>query len=488
MREKIEELYRQCQILEPDRKVFDHINERSTTFAFDFMESLNDVKAYISDQGTGEGIKEYDIEEEGVEIEKLLDALSKNVTGNGLNPASGGHLGYIPGGGVYPAAVGDYLAAVMNSYAGVFFGSAGAVRMENLLIRWMCKIIGFPSSALGNLTSGGSIANLIAMTTARDKKLKHSDEYKNAVIYLTEQVHHSVTKAIRIAGFGYAHIRFVPIDDMYRMDVDQLENLIKEDEANGLNPFLVVASAGTTDTGAVDPMKAIGKVCKKHDLWFHVDGAYGGFFILSDAVKHRFEGVELADSFTIDPHKGLFLPYGVGAVLIKDVDALNQAHYYQANYMQDAVEIDEEPSPADLSPELTKHFRGLRMWLPLKLFGIKPFKAALEEKIWLCRYFREEVQKIEGIEVGPDPDLSVALWRLKPKEGDANEANRWLARKIVEDGRVFMSSTTIDGEVWMRIAVLSFRTHIQTIEKALEMINEIVSNELSFESESFVLV
>ncbi len=475
MLDKLQQLEREALLLEPKNTYYDVLNSEITGYAKQFIEELDDARAYVADNGTGEGIRDFDITDEPEQLDKLIEAIDKHVAKVGLNPASGGHLGYIPGGGVYPSALGDYLADVLNSYAGVFFGSAGAVRMENMLIRWMCKIIGFPEGSLGNLTSGGSIANLIAMTTARDKKLAHSDDYKNAVIYLTEQIHHSVTKSIRIAGFGNAHIRHVKMDDRFRMQTSHLQEMVEQDRKNGLNPFLVVASAGTTDTGSVDPLEGIASICEEHNLWFHVDAAYGGFFVLCDEVRDKFNGIELADSVTIDPHKGLFLPYGLGAILIKDVKALNQAHYYKANYMRDVIEVEEEPSPAELSPELTKPFRGLRMWLPLKLFGLKPFKAAIEEKIWLCRYFYEEIQKIDGIEVGPYPELSVAIWRFVPKEGDPNEANQELANEIKKDGRVFMSSTVIDGDIWMRVAVLSFRTHKHTIDKGVQLVYNILN-------------
>jgi glutamate/tyrosine decarboxylase-like PLP-dependent enzyme len=173
----------------------------------------------------------------------------------------------------------------------------------------------------------------------------------------------------------------------------------------------------------------------------------------------------------IDPHKGMFLSYGLGAVLIKNVQAQMESHYYQANYMQDTFEANDELSPADLSPELTKHFRGLRMWLPLQLFGIEPFKACLEEKIWLTRYFYEEVQKL-GFEVGSYPELSVAIYRFIPKNSAPNEFNKKLVEYIHKDGRVFISSTTINGDFWIRIAILSFRTRLWTIDLYLEILKE----------------
>jgi glutamate/tyrosine decarboxylase-like PLP-dependent enzyme len=259
------------------------------------------------------------------------------------------------------------------------------------------------------------------------------------------------------------------------MNAEKLAHMVDADADAGLNPFLVVASAGTTDTGAMDPLDKIAGVCRQHDLWFHVDAAYGGFFILADVenpdgttVKDFFRGIEKSDSVAIDPHKGLFLAYGLGAVLIKNVKAQMESHYYRANYMQDTLGATEELNPADLSPELTKHWRGLRMWLPLQLYGIQPFKAALEEKIWLCRYFYEEIQKL-GFEVGPYPDLSVCTYRFVPQEGDANDFNLRLVEHVQRDGRIFVSSTTIDGQVWIRLAVLCFRTHLREIDTLLAM-------------------
>ncbi|MBL4648859.1 MAG: amino acid decarboxylase, partial [Aureispira sp.] len=239
---------------------------------------------------------------------------------------------------------------------------------------------------------------------------------------------------------------------------------------NGLIPFMVMASAGTTDTGAIDPLEAIADICQAEELWFHVDGAYGGFFVLSEEVKAKFKGIERADSIVIDPHKGLFLPYGSGALLIRNVKWLYDSQYMGANYLQDSFDDIEEISPADLSPELTKPFRGLRLWLPLQLFGVAPFRASLTEKIWLCRYFYEAIQKIDGFEVGHYPDLSVMTYRYVPKTGDANAYNLDLNNRVKEEGSVFISSTTINGLVYLRLAVLSFRTHLQTINRLLEVL------------------
>jgi glutamate/tyrosine decarboxylase-like PLP-dependent enzyme len=413
-------------------------------------------------------------------LSELLDRYRREVLDRGLNPASGGHLGYIPGGGLFPCALGDYLAAVTNQFAGVYFAGPGAVRMEHDLIRWMCRLVGYPDNALGNLTSGGSIANLIAFVAARDALQIRADRIPQSVIYLTEQVHHCVYKAIRIGGMAEAVVRTVRVDERFRMDAVQLKSLVQQDRRAGLRPFLVVATAGTTDTGAVDPLDAIADVSRDEGMWLHVDAAYGGFFLLSSVIDRdgvpvadRLRGIERSDSVAIDPHKGLFLSYGIGAVLVRNVSAVLKSHFYRASYLQDAFSADAEPNPADLSPELTKHFRGLRMWLPLQLFGIAPFVAALDEKIQLCRYFYAKVQQL-GFEVGPEPELSVCLYRYVPAVGDPNAFNLRLIESIHRDGTVFVSSTTIGGVVWLRLAVLCFRTHLSHIDSLLRLLKESV--------------
>ena len=332
--------------------------------------------------------------------------------------------------------------------------------------------MGYPKNAAGNLTSGGSIANLVAIVTAREAHNLKARDFENSVIYLSEQVHHSVQKAIRIAGLSEAHLRYIPLDNKLRLSVNELEKTIIEDKENGLKPFFINASLGTTNTGAIDPIEPIAAIAKKYKLWFHVDAAYGGFFKLVSEMKRHFKGIENADSITLDPHKTLFLPFGTGAILIKNKEALFKVHHYLADYMQDTTDANEEISPADISPELTKHFRGMRLWLPLKLFGLKPFRAALEEKLHLARYFYDEVQKIEGFDVGPEPELSVAIFRYVPKNEEANIFNEKLVKAIQKDGRIFLSSTTINGIFWIRVAVVVFRTHLEQIELLLEILKE----------------
>lgn len=474
MTEKIRLLETLGRPLEPDDSERQRMTQAVLNYAEDFLQHIDTLPAFIPSDTKGIGLYDSPIQDEPVGMDEVLRLLKNNVDIPGLNPASGGHLGYIPGGGLYHSALGDYLAAVTNRYAGVFFASPGAVRMEHMLLGWMAEAIGYPKTAGGNLTSGGSLANLIGIATARDKHNLKGKDLERSVIYLTHQAHHSIDKAIRIAGLKECVVRHIPLDSAYRMIPSELDGAINADRSAGLNPWLVIASAGTTDVGAVDPLSEIGDLAQKHGLWFHLDAAYGGFFILCDSGKRVLKGLETSDSIVMDPHKGLFIPYGSGAVLVRDKQQLLASHHYQANYMQDALSSTDELSPADLSPELSKHFKGLRLWLPLKLIGVNPFRAMLEEKIQLARYFYQAVQSIEGVEVGPVPELSVVTFRYAPESGDANEFNKRLVLEIQMDGRVFLSSTILDGKVTLRFAVLSFRTHQETVDRALEILREII--------------
>ncbi len=472
MESRIKKLEKQARKLEPTAKKRKDLWRQAQSYGETFLTHLPEKQAYVESKQMGRGVYDLPFGNQPKNIDQVLEVLESEVDTPGLNPASGKHAGYIPGGGLYPSAIADYLAAVTNRYTGVFFSSPGAVRIENMCIRWMCDLIGYPKKASGNLTSGGSIANLIALVVARDHTGIKAADFDRIVIYTTRQVHHCVIKAVKFAGLQEATVRTIEMDNQFRMKSDLLEKQIISDKEEQLLPLTIFASAGTTDLGAVDPLDKIGQIARRHKLWFHVDAAYGGFFLLTDHGKKIMKGIEKSDSVTIDPHKGLFLPYGSGALLVKDGQQLYDSQHMTANYLQDTLKATEEASPADLSPELSKHFRGLRMWLPLQLFGIQPFRAALDEKLLLTRYFYDKIRAIDGMEVGPEPELSVAAFRYIPDSGDPDAFNKKLVDEIHKDGRVFLSSTHIEDKTYLRIAVLNFRTHLEEVDLILSILRE----------------
>jgi len=384
----------------------------------------------------------------------------------GITTTSPRFMGYIPGGGLFHSALGDMLAAASNKYSGFAPAAPGAVRVENACTAWLASVIGFPKEAAGTLTSGGSLANLTAIVAAREAR----DPDGGGAVYLTRFAHHCVDKALHIAGRSRSPRRLIATDENYRMSAEALEQALEEDRRNGIRSWLVVASAGTVDTGSVDPLAEIAAICRRHDAWFHVDGAYGGLFALCDEGKRLLGGIEQADSVALDPHKTLFLPYGTGAVVVRQGKHLLDAFSASADYIRPFAETDVGPSPADLSPELTRHFRALRLWLPLQMAGVAAFRAAQAEKLALARYFHARLSELGGWDPGPAPGLSVVAFRYLPKRGDVDEFNERLIRHVQQEGRVMLSGTRIDGSFRLRCAILCFRTHLEHVDEAIDAV------------------
>ncbi|HEX3525851.1 MAG TPA: aminotransferase class I/II-fold pyridoxal phosphate-dependent enzyme [Thermoanaerobaculia bacterium] len=412
--------------------------------------------------------------EEGTPAGKLLDLIFRKAVPRSLNTAGPGYLGYIPGGGLFQSAVADLISDSVNRYSGLFMAAPGLVQLEMNVLAWFREITGLPATARGVLTSGGSMANLTALVTARRERLP--ENFLAGTLYVSDQTHHSVAKSALLAGFPPANVRSVPSDERFRIRLDLLEEKIEDDRQRGLTPFFVAGNAGTTNSGAVDPLPALADLAHRHNLWFHVDGAYGGFFCLTERGRKTLAGIERADSVVLDPHKGLFLPYGTGALLVRDGAALKRAHSVAADYMP---ALDDDTALADfceLSPELTRPFRGLRVWLPVKMHGLRAFREALDEKLDLARQAADELRTIPGIEILAEPELSLLAFRWVPPEAQDGAAldrlNKKLLERINQEKRVFLTGTRLHDRFALRICILSFRTHQDRIAMAIEDIKK----------------
>ena len=406
--------------------------------------------------------------EQGRDPAAVLDYVADCIDAPGFATTSPRFMAYIPGGAVFHSALGDLIAAASNKYSGFASASPGAVRIENACAAWLASIIGFPAEAAGTLTSGGSIANLTAIVTAREAR----DPDGGGAVYVTRFAHYCIDKALHIAGRSRSPKRMIATDENHRMSLDALGQALEEDRRNGVRPWLVVASAGTVDTGAIDPLPEIAELCRRYGAWLHVDGAYGGLFALCDEGRALLKGIDQADSVALDPHKTLFLPYGTGAALVRDGRHLTDAFSASGEYIRPLGESEVGPSPADLSPELTRHFRAMRLWLPLQIAGVAAFRAAQSEKLALARYFHQRLSEIDGFDPGSAPDLSVVAFRYLPESGDADEFTERLLKHLQQEGRVMMSGTRIDGTYYIRCAILCFRTHIEHVDQAIEAILE----------------
>jgi len=405
----------------------------------------------------------------GEAYEKLLDFLFDEAIPRSFNAAGPGYLAYVPGGGIYHAAVADYIADAVNRYVGVCAAAPLLAQIEANVVRWFCEIVGYGKGSGGVLTTGGSLANLIAIVTARK-----DDEGRAPTIYCSDQMHHSFQKSASLAGFPMSSIREIESDAQFRIRIDALEEAIARDRDAGLRPFLLAGSAGTTATGAVDDLAALARIARENEMWFHVDGAYGAFFALTERGRARLRGMEEADSVVLDPHKTLFLPFGTGALVVRDAAKLRRAHSMHADYLPAFQEEDELVDFCELSPELSRDFRGLRVWLPLKMFGIEPFREQLDEKLDLAAYAAAELRKIAGIEIVAEPQLSILAFRIA---GD-DAKNRELLQRINARNRVMLTPAVVGGRFVIRICIVSHRTHRERIEMALADIrSEVLSAE-----------
>jgi aromatic-L-amino-acid/L-tryptophan decarboxylase len=447
--------------------------------------------------------------EEPSPIDPLLDRLFDEWIPSSFNAPGPGYLAYIPGGGLFPAALADFIADTANRYTGVWQAAPLLVQLEANALDWLRDWMDFPQTTRGLFTTGGSMANFNAILCARERQLGR--DIRRGVMYTSTQVHHSVAKSARLAGVFEDRVRSVDVDDEFRMRVDALAATIRRDRAEGLTPFLVVSSAGTTNTGAVDPLDAIADLCAAEGLWHHVDGAYGAFFYMDPASRPALAGLPRADSLTLDPHKGMFLPYGTGALLVRDGAALRAAHHVpHAGYLPSLPDEDEFYDPSVHGPDLSRGFPGLRVWLCVKLLGAARFRAAIAEKRQLALEAADRIARIPGIVMDAPPQLSLFAFhlsrangeRLRPERGaggkrgeaappsesawgclgaeavakaagstrseDENTATRALMDRVTARGRVMLTGAMVDERYLGRVCVLSFRTRRHHVDACVD--------------------
>jgi aromatic-L-amino-acid decarboxylase len=397
-----------------------------------------------------------------------LVGLYRRAAATATDTAGPGCFAYFPGGGVVSSAVAEVLSRTANRYSGSGSMATDLVAMEHGVLRWLCERFGLPARTSGGvLTTGTSTGLLAAIVTAREELL--GEDFTSGTLYLTAQTHHSVAKAARIAGLPARAVRVVPTTARRRMDAAALAAMVAADRAAGLRPFLVVGTAGTTNTGAVDPLDELADLAAAEDLWFHVDAAYGGGFWLTERGKARMRGMERADSITFDAHKSLFLPYTTGVLLVADARPLLRAHTADADYLQDLDLEASLPNFADMGAELSREYRGLRLWLPLHLHGTDAFVSALDEKLDLSAVLHRELVAL-GL-WAPEPDLTVHVFRAPGGE----EVNRALLAEVNASGRTTITSTQIDGEFTLRLCVINHRTHREHVDEAVAAIRRALS-------------
>ncbi|MEO7068850.1 MAG: aminotransferase class V-fold PLP-dependent enzyme [Rhodanobacter sp.] len=413
-----------------------------------------------------------DAPEQGTALNDLLDPLFDEWIPRSFGTPAPGYLAYIPGGGIYPAALADFIADTANRYTGIWQAAPALVQLEANALDWLREWMQFPTTARGLFTTGGSMAIFNAIACAREKLL--GDEIRSGTLYVSSQAHHCITKAAKLAGIAHDRVRSIGVDADFRLRVDELEQAIAADRAAGLKPFMVFSTAGTTNTGAVDPINAVADLATREHIWHHVDGAYGGFFHMVPELRPLLSGLPRADSLTLDPHKGLFMPYGTGALLVRDGEALRALHSSTAGYLPENQS--EFYDPAQYGPDLSRGFPGLRIWLTLKFFGTARYRAALAEKRELAVWAAEQIAQIPGIVMDAKPQLSLFAFHLESPALSSleaqNAATRALMERITARGQVMVTGAMVGERFLGRVCVLSFRTRHAQMETCVQQLAE----------------
>jgi aromatic-L-amino-acid decarboxylase len=411
--------------------------------------------------------------EEGSRLELLVDLLFNDLVPRSFNAPGPGYMAYIPGGGVYPAALADFIANTTNRFTGIWMAAPALVQLEANALDWLRDWMQFPDTARGLLTTGGSMANFNAIICARERHL--GADIRRGVLYTSDQVHHSVMKSARLAGVMPDRVRTLPVDAGFRMRPDALEDAIASDRRAGLEPFIVVSTAGTTNTGAVDPLDRIADVCAREGVWHHVDGAYGAFFYACDELRPLLSGLSRADSLTLDPHKGMFLPYGTGALLVRDGGALRAAHSATAGYLPSTPDADDFYDPHAHGPDLSRGFPGLRLWLAIKMFGARRYRAAILEKRQLAVEAAARLETLQGLVMVAPPQLSLFAFHVDWPGAtlpEQNSATLELMERVTARGRVMLTGCTTGGRYLGRVCVLSFRSRRDQVDTCVTDLTE----------------
>ena len=454
--------------LDPDR--MRDLGYRVVDLLVDRIAGLDDGRAW---QGASRREMEERLREPppagGQDFDEILERLAEDVL-----PFAGHHdhprfFGYIPSCPTWPGILGDFIASGVNTFEGTWLQSAGASTVELVVLDWFRQWIGYPGQASGILVSGGSQANLTALACARETKPGGRSE--NAVVYLSNQGHSSVTRALRVLGFGAEQVRALPVDDAYRLRPDALAAAVESDVQAGRQPFLVVANAGATNTGAIDPLAEIAQISAERGLWLHVDAAYGGFAVLTERGRSWLTGIELADSVTLDPHKWLYQPYEAGCLLVREGTRLASAFHIMPDYLQDTAVGGVEVNFADRGIQLTRAVRAFKLWMSLKYFGFDAFRAAIDRSLDLALAAQEQIEQSRELELLSPATLGVVCFRRRPpgveEEASLERLNAALDRRLAESGEGMISSTRVDGRYALRLCVLNHRSGAEDVERIL---------------------
>ena len=413
--------------------------------------------------------------ENGMPADEVLDFVMDNVMPNSNISTHPKAFSFVPGPSNFISTMADSLATGFNIFSGGWIVSPSAAELEIVTMNWLLKMFNFPVTKGGGIfTSGGSMANLTALVTAR--RIKCGSDFSKAVIYLSDQAHSSNIKAIRVIGFKEEQVRIIPTDLEFRFSINKLKNEIAKDKLEGKLPFCIIATAGTTNTGTVDPLDAVADICEKENLWFHIDGAYGGAAILSKKGSSTLRGIERADSLTVDPHKWFFQPYEIGCLLVKDASWLSNTFSEKPEYLRDIEGNESEINFYDYGIQLTRRFRALKFYMSIKTYGLKTFKKAISYNIDLAEETEDLLRKSKNWEIVSPATLAIINFRYNPlgvnlSEKELDSLNQQISAKVVASKEALLVTTVLQNQIVIRMCLINPKTTINHIKETLEQCN-----------------
>ena len=449
-----------------------------TDFVHDFVKDKHFIHTQPVSKEAGaiqlEKIKHIGFPEKGRAVEEVVKEMENEVykySGNANHPR---FFGFVPGPASCVSWLGDVMTSAYNIHAGGSKLAPTVNCIEQEVIKWMASKAGFGDNAGGIFVSGGSMANITALTAARDKKL-NDDTLHLGVAYVSDQTHSSVAKGLRVIGISDSRIRKIPTDQNFRMIIPELEKTVKEDIANGFIPFVTIGTAGTTNTGSIDPLEEIASICKTYNMWFHVDGAYGGSVLASLKYKDLLKGVEEADSLSWDAHKWLFQTYGCAAVIAKDIKDLYKSFHVNPEYLKDIQEDPASVNMFDIGIELTRPARGLKLWLTLQVLGTDLVGSAIDQGFKIANWAQEALQEKDDWEIVSPSQLAIINFRYSPKclnEEQKDYLNEKISAIIRSSGYAAIFTTVLNGKTVIRMCTIHPETTKVDIQTTIQFLDK----------------
>jgi aromatic-L-amino-acid/L-tryptophan decarboxylase len=444
---------------------FRAIAEGVNRLVADFLADVEERRTVSSTSATDTAEFELPLPEKGVgeAVLRDLEAIAEHV-----RAPTGRRLPYVLGSGDPIGALGDLYASVLNQNLTAWRSAPAAVAIERTVLKWLAEAIGC-DDFVGTFTSGGSLGNLMGLAMARESRASANEEGAQAgVIYASEEVHMSIPKAVAILGLGRANLRLIPVDADMRIVVPALEAAIVRDREAGSRVIALVGSAGTIMSGAVDPLAELADVARRHDLWFHVDGAYGAAAAL--AQPEKFVGMSEADSISLDAHKWLYQPLDCSVLLYRDADIARRTFAYSAEYVKTASDDPIEGFAFfDQTIELSRRFRALKLWLALRYHGLAAFRAAIAENIEQARLLAELIEAEPSLELLAPVELSAVCFRWTNAGAETlNDRNETILRNVNQAGRVWLSNASVQGVVGLRACITNHRTTDQDVRSVVD--------------------